>query len=287
MKRILWLASYLKSGNTWLRMFFTNLRRNAAVPASINELEPPNIAADRGTFDRVVGFGSEDLSHAEVDLLRPRVYLHLAAQAEELLFCKVHDARTVLPNGQPLFPLEATAGAIYLIRNPLDVCVSYGHHSGQSGFDGIIARMANRDYVLAANGNGFARQLQQRLLRWSDHVLSWVDAPGLRLLVLRYEDLQARPIESFTAAAAFAGLTLDPERIARAVAFSSFEELQRQEQEHGFAEQIAPGRSFFRKGKVGAWREVLTSAQAARIIGDHRDVMTRFGYLSEAGEPLF
>ena len=71
------------------------------------------------------------------------------------------------------------------------------------------------------------------------------------------------------------------------MAFSSFDELQRQEQEQGFAEQMAPGRSFFRKGKVGAWREALTSAQAARIIGDHRDVMTRFGYLSEAGEPVF
>ena len=36
MKCITWLASYPKSGNTWLRVFLTNLRRNAAAPASIN-----------------------------------------------------------------------------------------------------------------------------------------------------------------------------------------------------------------------------------------------------------
>jgi aryl sulfotransferase len=287
MSRILWLASYPKSGNTWLRMFFTNLRREDAVPASINELDRANIIADRGTFDRLVGFSSEDLTDAEVDLLRPHAYLQLAAQANELLFCKVHDARTVVPNGQSLFPLEASAGAIYLIRNPLDVCVSYAHHSGRNGFDSLIARMANPNNSISENRKGLAGQLRQRLLRWSDHVLSWVDAPGLRLLVLRYEDMQARPIESFTAAAAFAGLTQDPERIARAVAFSSFEALRRQEQEKGFAEQVAPGRSFFRKGKVGAWREVLTSAQAACIIGDHRDVMARFGYLNVAGEPVY
>jgi aryl sulfotransferase len=287
MSRILWLASYPKSGNTWLRMFFTNLRREDAGPANINELDQPNIAADRGMFDRLVGFGAEDLTDGEVDVLRPRVYLHLAAHAQELFFCKVHDARTLAPSGQALFPLEATAGAIYLIRNPLDVCVSYAHHNGESGFDGRIACMANPNHAISEKRKGLAGQLRQKLLRWSDHVLSWVDAPGLRRLVLRYEDMHARPIESFTAAAAFAGLRCNPERIARAVAFSSFEELQRQEQEKGFAEQAAPGRSFFRKGKVGAWREVLSRAQAARIIAAHRDVMARFGYLNEAGESVF
>jgi hypothetical protein len=287
MSRILWLASYPKSGNTWLRLFFANLRRAQAGPASVNDLDRRHLVSHRGAFDQCVGFGSEDLTDDEVDLLRPRVYLHLAAESEEILYCKAHDAWTVLPNGRTLFPLEATAGAIYLVRNPLDVCVSYAHHAGASTFDGIIARMANPNFELAGTSNGLRGQLRQRLLRWSDHVLSWVDAPGLRLLVLRYEDLQARPIESFASAAAFANLNPDPDAIARAVKFSSFEELQRQEQEHGFAEQVAPGRRFFRNGKVGTWREVLTSTQTARIIGDHRDVMVRFGYLHESGEPVF
>ena len=37
---------------------------------------------------------------------------------------------------------------------------------------------------------------------------------------------------------------------------------------------------------MGGWREELTETQAARIIRDHRDVMLRFGYLTEAGEPV-
>jgi hypothetical protein len=285
MSRILWLASYPKSGNTWLRMFFTNLCREDAGPASINDLDRPLLASDRGTFDRCVGFCSEDLTDDEIDRLRPRVYLLLAAEAKKMFFCKAHDAWTILPNQEPLFPFEATSGAIYLVRNPLDVCVSYAHHNGQSACDAFIARMANPNYELGRIPNGLAGQLRQRLLRWSDHVRSWVDAPGLRLLVLRYEDMQTKPIESFTAAAAFAGQSVDAEKIARAVAFSSFDELQRQEQEHGFAEQAAPGRRFFRKGKVGEWRKVLTNEQASRIIGEHRAVMERFGYLNQRGEP--
>jgi hypothetical protein len=43
-------------------------------------------------------------------------------------------------------------------------------------------------------------------------------------------------------------------------------------------------KSFFRKGEIGSWRDVLTEEQISRIISDHGEVMRRFGYLTEAGE---
>jgi len=46
-------------------------------------------------------------------------------------------------------------------------------------------------------------------------------------------------------------------------------------------------KSFFRKGEIGSWREVLTAEQAAKIVADHADVMQRFGYLDEKGQPQF
>ncbi len=118
MSQIIWLASYPKSGNTWLRVFFTNLRRDESGPASINDLDPPNLAANRDLFDRCVGLDSDDLTDSEIDLLRPRVYLQLAAEAEELYFCKVHDSRRVLSDGQSLFPLEATLRCYLLNSQP-------------------------------------------------------------------------------------------------------------------------------------------------------------------------
>ena len=98
--------------------------------------------------------------------------------------------------------------------------------------------------------------------------------------------MKTRPVETFTKAAAFVGMTRDRATIERTLEFSSMEELQRQEREHGFKGAQAPERPFFRKGKVGSWREELTESQVARIIQDHRDVMLRFGYLNKAGEPV-
>jgi len=48
---IIWLASYPKSGNTWLRIFLTNLRCDGEEPVNINELDGGPIASARALFD--------------------------------------------------------------------------------------------------------------------------------------------------------------------------------------------------------------------------------------------
>jgi hypothetical protein len=288
MSGIVWLASYPKSGNTWLRVVFANLVDGGEKPVFINgRLEDGFHCADRMLFDDVVGYAASDLTADEVDMIRPDWYRRLAERAGDRILSKVHDARTALPNGDMIFPRDATAGVIYIIRNPLDMCVSYAHHRGETNFDVVIEDMADERLILSHAPFALAAQLRQRLLSWSGHVHSWTDDESVPVLVLRYEDMHAKPIETFAAAAVFAGLSADSEAIARAVGFSSFEEMQRQEQEEKFKECTAPDRPFFRKGKVGSWRTELTDAQAARIISDHADVMRRFGYLNEAGEPVY
>lgn len=287
MSGIIWLASYPKSGNTWLRAVFANLLRAADSPASINNLGLGPGPASRQRFDELVGYEASDLTPDEVDAIRPDVYRYLTANSDEPLLCKVHDARTLLPSGQSRFPADVTERVIYVIRNPLDVCVSYAHHAGQSDYDVIATEMADPNYSIAGWREWVHVQLRQIVLSWSAHALSWTEARDVAVQVVRYEDMHATPVETFAGAAAFAGLPSDPEAVARAVAFSSLEEMQRQERAHGFTERVARAQPFFRKGQVGSWRDALTGAQAARIIADHRDVMRRFGYLTDTGEPVY
>jgi hypothetical protein len=196
----------------------------------------------------------------------------------------VHDARTLTAQGTPLIPPEATRAAIYVVRNPLDVAISAAHHFNV-GLDASIDRLANEDLVIARAAERPSPQVQQRLLSWSGHVRSWLDGTGFRVHLMRYEDMCREPEPTFRAAAAFLGLTDDPERVARAVLRSRFEEVQAQEQSRGFKERPASmAGAFFRQGRAGAWREVLTPEQVARIVRDHGPVMRRLGYLSEAGE---
>jgi aryl sulfotransferase len=281
---IVWLASYPKSGNTWLRLFIANLQGNGMRPVDINKLDIGLIASFRNIFDESIGIESSDLTTEEIERLRPEVYEHLAELAEEMLFIKIHDACTYTDKGRPLVPAQATRGVIYLIRNPLDVAVSLAHHKSLD-YDSAIDCMANNDFCLSCSAFRLHDQLPQRLLSWSDHVMSWLNSP-VRLLVLRYEDMQQQSLETFTQAAQFVGLPVDPERVGRALEYCDFKELQRQEQEYGFKERSPKAQRFFREGTVGAWRRELTPEQVHRIIQKHHKVMEQFGYLGEDGRPL-
>lgn len=128
MGNIIWLASYPKSGNTWFRAFLSSLLSKTDAPVDINCLEGGPIFSARAVFDSTTFIQSSDLLPDEIDNLRPLVYEELSRKAADRLFIKAHDAYTYLDNGRPLFPSNATGGAIYLIRNPLDVAVSYANH---------------------------------------------------------------------------------------------------------------------------------------------------------------
>lgn len=287
MKGIVWLASYPKSGNTWFRTFLANFLHDGETPVSINALGGGPIASARLLFDEAVGYDSGELTFDEIDALRPEVYRQWAAEAKETMFCKIHDAYTFLPDGRPLIPVEATTCALYFVRNPLDVAVSFAHHGGHDRFDRTIRQMGRAENSFCEVDATESNQLRQKLLSWSEHVRSWVDAPGIRVLPIRYEDMKLRPEETFGAAVRFAGLPDDPGRTGKAIGFSRFEELSRQEAKEGFWEKMPQAKSFFRKGEIGSWREALTAEQAAKLVADHGDVMRRFGYLDTRGDPVF
>lgn len=283
---IIWLASYPKSGNTWLRTFLTNYQQDSDQPADINNLYGGPIASARRVFDDEVGIEASDLTPDEIERYRPEVYTQIAIGLEEPLFLKVHDAYTTNEDGVALFPESVTQGVIYLIRNPLDVAVSFAHHSNIAT-SAMIDRMCNPDNAFCGRQNRLHNQLRQKLLTWSGHVRSWTDAPGLSVSVIRYEDMVVDTVPTFTKIVKAARLTFDPDKLAQALNYSSFDRLQTMERAEGFRERAPLADSFFRKGTVGDWRNVLTEDQVEQLISAHRAIMQRFGYLDAAGNPVY
>lgn len=284
MRGIYWLASYPKSGNTWFRIFLFNLQQDGEKPADINKIATGSIASARGWLDEVLGFDTAELDADEIERLRPEIY-RWSLREEGLGYHKIHDAYTLTRDQEPLISREATLGALYIVRNPLDVAPSAANHWGMT-LDNTIASMGNPKMTLAKGKKGLPDQVRQKLLTWSEHVLSWVDAPELNCHVLRYEDMLHTPIETFTSASQFLQLPTEAERIAKAVRFSDFKVLSEQEAGKGFKERSPKAERFFRQGKTGGWRDKLSEQQVQKIIDDHRQVMLRFGYLDKDGNPV-
>lgn len=287
MNRIYWLASYPKSGNTWVRMFLTNYLKDSDEAADINHLRGGPIASAREVFDRWAGVEASDLPVEEIANLRPDVYRQMARHIEHPLYIKVHDACIRNSEGAQLFPADVTGGVLYIIRNPLDVAVSYAHHGGRT-LQQTVDVLCNPRGVVLEFSDRLAAQLPQLLLSWSDHVRSWVDESGMRATVVRFEDMLSQPDSSFEAVLGALDLAFDPQRMKRALTFSAFDTLQRQEQRLGFREkQMRADAPFFRAGRAGTWRLELDADMAARILDTQADVMRRFGYINMAGEPVF
>src|SRR5205085_10837715 len=102
------------------------------------------ICSNRFLLDDTLGIDSADLSPEQEIDLRPRAYEIWAAEAERSLYCKVHDAYHPTPAGESLFPASATRGAVYVVRDPRAVAVSFAYHMGRP-IEAAIARMLDPD----------------------------------------------------------------------------------------------------------------------------------------------
>ena len=274
MGNIVWLASYPKSGNTWIRAFLANLIANRSEAVALNDL--PRYCEDEARpefFSRLAGKPSTELDIDTIMALRPQVHALIAANSRGTRFVKSHNFAGSF-EGHPLHNPTVTAGAIYVVRNPLDVAVSMTHHFGIT-LDEAIERLGN-EQVATGNDRMFVTQL---LTSWSTHVKSWADLASDRVLVLRYEDLLEKPGKHFAKVARLVGIGQDRTRIERAVRHATFQNLSSMEKKHGFIEVSDKASRFFREGKTNQWREALSREQVQRIVDAHREQMARFGYV--------
>lgn len=284
-KNIVWLASYPKSGNTWCRIFLANLLNKTDKPIDINRIELGNIFSSRSILEFQTGYDTSELTADECDELRAKAFESLSEQQEGNFFVKTHDAYLPLKNGDEMFPVNSTKAAIYFIRNPFDLSLSFANHLTKT-VEATVDKMCDEHFVLAASVKKFNNQIRQKLLSWSGHVQSWTEQKQFPVLVVRYEDLYSDPFKEFSKILSFLKLEFSDEKIRKAIENASFENLQKMEKEIGFKEKPHKCKSFFNVGKKGYYKEVLGEIEIEKLIKAHSEVLHKFGYMNEQGEIL-
>ncbi|MEX0922336.1 MAG: sulfotransferase domain-containing protein [Rhodovibrionaceae bacterium] len=274
MGAIIWLASFPKSGNTWMRALLHNLLRNPERPTPINEIDKFSLGeATANWYYQYTEKKASELTLEELAELRPKVHKSMMGAHPDSVFVKTHSYLGE-SCGRHIHTMECTAGAIYVVRNPLDVCPSFANHFGLS-IDDAIAAMEDEKGLGAATDKNVA----EIITSWSLNVRSWTQVPHPQIKAVRYEDLLERPVNTFGGVARFLGLDPPKDRLKKAIKFSSFKELSRQEATAGFKERSDHAKKFFNVGKRDQWREKLTEAQISRIVEKHREQMERFKYV--------
>jgi hypothetical protein len=254
---IYWIASYPKSGNNWTRAFLTALVTEGARSATGS---PPEIVFDENLGRFYKPFLKKPLDTAtetELAAIRPHAHRLIARKTQNFALVKTHSLLGV-HHGTHTVTFDVTAGAIYLMRNPLDVAVTYSRHRKKDLDDTVAAmnhseripdRTANRSYEIIGS--------------WSENVASWTK-PHDQVLVLRQEDMLADPEAAFRGMVQFLKMDVSAEQLGRAMDSSR--------------SQSDP---------TGLWRKELTEEQVALLVRRHEVTMKRFGYwLDEFDELL-
>ena len=245
---IYWIASYPKSGNSWARAFLTSLITDGARTMSGKR---PQIIPDENSGRFYKPFLKKPIdtaSNAELALIRPQVHRLLAQRTQNFLLLKTH-SRLGMHGGTPTITPDVTAGAIYLLRNPLDVVITYSEERKRS-IDDTIAVMNDSQ----RQATRLRDHAHETIGSWSDHVTSWTK-PHDRILVVRHEDMLADPGAAFRSVVQFLKMDVSDGQLVGALADT----------------QSNAGRS-------GQWRDILSEEQVSLIVRHNEPVMKRFGY---------
>lgn len=268
---LVWIASYPKSGNTWVRLILraaTGERMDLATPDRISVSFADRVRA----YMEMNGLEAPDPGATRHHW--PVVQEHFATLARphppfSVTFLKTHNIAGRFDSGT--FPAPGfTAGAIYIVRDPRDVAISMAHHYSVP-LEESLRRLTRQDRIIADRGNRRAELVTD----WGTHVQSWLSAALPARLVLRYEDMLDDPERAIAQILSFCGVGSDRKLVRRCLEATRFGVLSAAESRSGFVE--APRETFFRVGRAGQWKDE-DPALFAPVTTRYGPLMAKFGY---------
>ena len=275
MQKNIFLASYPKSGNTWLRSIIGNFY-NFDKEFSLNDLKSiPLLSIKKhfNAFDNKVYINNNELHFDWISQNIIKCQNLLNNKLNHLNIFKTHSAR------HKNFTNETVnAGFIYIVRDPRDIVVSFKNFTGNS-FDKIIDELLFQKKLMI-NTNG-AKEL---LSTWELNVQSWLNYNSVPRLIIKYEDLKLNPkeiifnINEFLNKIHRLNINLLDQDIDKIIKNTNFNNLRNLEDKNGFDEATKHSK-FFRSGTSNQWKNVLTNTQVKLIEKNLKPLMRYFNYI--------
>ena len=277
---IVWLASYPKSGNTWVRLFLDSLLFKQDGNVNINDIRIKQFPL-RGDFSNLTDkIDDENEFVKNCNLAQTKINLD-----NEIKFLKTHHA--LWRNGNYSFTnTENTLGVIHIIRDPRNVITSVLNHFNRDDYEHALEFMKNPLQCIGDRQRGNSADLMTIISSWGNHYRSWRKFAKNNLLI-KYEDLINKPEEEFLKLCNFVeeitSFKFEKNLILKAVENCAFDKLNRQEKSDGFREGakniIGKNNKFFYLGPKNDWKKLLSKEIKNEIEILFKKEMLEIGYL--------
>ena len=285
---IIWLASYPKSGNTWIRFYIISLLVGKQKNLNLNHLRAIMNYPHSTQFEGLVS-DLFDLDEIAKNWITSQNKIN---SNKNLRFFKTHNMLGKY-KGFPFTNSENTLGTIYVVRDPRNVVTSVKNHYSLSNYEEATKFIFKENQVLALSDRqkdlyikSKKFPLTQFVGSWKTHYLSWKNMKKNYLLI-RYEDLVESPKNEFTKIAGFIEdllkLKFTEDQIDTAISLSSFDKLEKMEKDNGFTESTidkdGKRNKFFFLGPKNNWKKILNNNTSNLIEKEFEKEMRELRYL--------
>ena len=273
---IIWISSYPKSGNTWIRAFLSAYLNSSDGNFKFDLLNSIGEFPDHNILKKFMN--SKDFHNlGEVSKHWVKVQ-ELINLNQKNIFLKTHSAFCNI-NGNVFTDTKNTLGFIYVVRDPRNVTLSMANHFGVSQEESCNT-IFNERYIVYPQIN---KELIPSTLigSWKNHYLSWKNCKFINKIIIRYEDLINNTKETFVKIIDFlnkeAKVEFNEEKILSSINSTKFDILQKHENKHGF--RMGQKNKFFHLGKKNDWKNLLDPAIEAKITKQLNSEMKELGYI--------
>jgi hypothetical protein len=277
---IIWLASYPKSGNTWIRLFIDALLNKKNSNLDLNNIKIRQFPL-RYDFTKL-NLNPDNINEFVSNCILCQDKINLDNSVK---IFKTHNS--MWRAGENSFTNDDnTKGVIHIVRDPRNVITSVKNHFSRDDYDDAFQFLTNEKQSLGSRINKKDTDLPTVVSSWSNHYNSWKKMKKNYLLI-KYENLINNTFEEFNKIVNYLNENLkikfDINEINNAIEKCNFNNLKKLESENGFKESAKDKsgnlKKFFYLGPNNDWRTLLDKKTINSLENIFKKEMIELGYL--------
>ena len=282
---IIWIASYPKSGNTWVRSLLSTYLYTEDGNFNFNLLKK----ILKFPSKKYLKYFIEDFS----DIKKVSDYWIAAQERINLfnenksVFLKTHSALCTLENNS-FTNKQNTQAVIYIVRDPRNVITSISNHYSLSIEESYDFMIDSKKILTADRWGGEDFGISEVLGSWSQHYQSWQNIKFAPILNIKYENLiddtKNSLITIINFLQKFTNVKTDEKKILETIKSCNFENLRKMEIKQGFveaaySEKLEKKVNFFHLGKENNWKKLLKPDVEKKIRKTFNNEMKELNYI--------
>ena len=282
---IYWIASYPKSGNTWLRILLSCYFYTKDGFYDENSLKNIQQFPEKQYFQEF-SYNQNIIGDTTKYWLKAQEKIN---EDKKLRFFKTHNVFGLVNNSH-FTNKENSIGCIYIVRDPRNIFTSIKNFYEMNNDKALKCMMNQTQYIYDIHNfekDGYSDF--QFISSWDNNYKSWKLQKKIPVKIIKYEDLLDQTFTVFKEVIEFINLSINSsepinkQKIKNAVNSTLFSKLQSKEKNEGFSEAILSKKGdkkipFFFLGPENNWKKILDTNVKNKIIDAFKKNLIELSY---------